>query len=1103
MSKLSIRLLGEFSVSISGIAVERFATDKVRALLAYLAAESDKAHTRTQLATLLWGDWDDTGAKANLRKTLFRLKKGLGALADELLTISRSSVEFHAESAEIDLHQFTQLSQQDDIDSLTTATTLYHGNLLASFDIEDAPEFNEWLTVQRENLHQQYLVLLYRLGELHLAQENYTAAQSLAQEQLALESWREGAHRQMMRVFEAQGQRAEALAQYDRCCDILEAELGVAPSAETQELAAAIRGEQLLNTHLHNFTDTINQFVGREADINRLIARLNVPTTRLITLFGTGGVGKTRLVTEALRRSLGNRAAYFLPLHNVTTQDGIWQLLGEQLDIKAERSLRDGVLAFLRKRAPLLVFDNYEQLLPDTRCIEEILRRTDDVQIVVTSRAPLNLRAEWRLPLTGLSFPTDTGNNSDDYPAMQLLLKLGQQVAPELELSAENRPHIARICRHLAGMPLALEMAGSWLGLYPPDMLADTLEHNLDLLVATRQDVPERQRSLRVIFDYTMGQLGSAETTLLQKLTVFQGTFSLRAILMILAASPLQLNALVDHALLQRQRDHFQLHPVLRQFLTTPLPQALHEKHALYYLQHIAALKATAIAETADDISRNRANVRAAWLWAVEQRDVQLLEGAFGGLQIYYKFRGYFGEGRDLFKLAADALDDSVFVDRLRLAEAFALKNLGEFEAATAIIERVKQTERAETQLEALTQLALLYERRMRHDEALVIAQEGLTLAQPISTEAAALWTTINEIYRYRGAPIVTRMEAAQQLLTIGKQLEDVLLSAEAHNMLAMIYRDTGDYDAAIEHIEQAVATVRQLNHQTQLAKFLNSLGSIRTKQYNLDEAERAYQEALSLTQSLGHKQGVTICTGNLGSIAKMRRDYPVALRYYDRALQMATETGDNASIAVFLGNRGNALMDMGRYDEALVSLERAAETDRAAGALKGVGRNLGNAGDTLRFQQRFAEAVPYYDEALTHLRQSETPFYLCWVLVAYGACLFELGRFEEAERLVNEGVAMADEIGRPYYSGFGRIIQARLAARTGDVAEQVAYLTSLAAQEDEDEVRAEISAAIWHMMKDDAARIDAVQRFDAMYQVSKRERYAAWRDMLQPHTAI
>lgn len=1101
MTKLNVRLLGEFAASVDATEIE-FATDKVRGLLAYLAVESDKIHARTQLATLLWGDWDDKGAKANLRKSLFRLRKGLGASAETLLTITRNSVEFHAEHAAIDLRQFTQLAHKDDIDSLTTAVTHYQGTLLAGLDVEDAPEFNEWLTVQRENLHQQYLTLLYQLGELHLAQENYVAVQALAQEQLALESWREGAHRQLMRVFQAQGQRAEALAQYDQCYTILEEELGVEPSAETHSLAAAIRGEQLLTTHLHHFNDATNQFVGREADINRLIARLNVPTTRLITLFGTGGIGKTRLVTEALRRSLGNRAAYFLPLHNITTQDGIWQLLGEQLDIKGNRPLREGVLAFLRKRTPLLVFDNYEQLLPDTRCIEEILTHTTDVQVVVTSRAPLNLRAEWRLPLTGLPFPEVDTELRNDYPAVQLLLMTGRQVAPELVLSAENRPHLARIARHLAGMPLALEMAGSWLGLYPPDLLADQIEQNLDLLVATRQDVPERQRSVQVVFDYTLGQLGSAERDLLHRLTVFQGTFSLRAIMTILQASPLQLNTLADHALLQRHGStHFQLHPLLRQLLATELPRTLHKKYANYYLQHIAALKQTASAETVDDISRNRANVRAAWLWAVAQRDETLIGAALNGLQTYYKFRGFFGEARDLFKVAADALAASALVDRLRLAEAVALKNLGEFDAATAIIERVAATGRAETRLEVLIQLAMLYERRMQHAEALAVAEKGLVVAQPISAEAAELWTTINEVHRYRGAPIATRMAAARQLLTIGEQLEDALYSAEAHNMLAMTYRDTGAYVQAIEHIEQAIATVSQLNHQTQLAKFLNSLGSIRTKQYDLDAAERAYQEALTLAQSLSHKQGVIICTGNLGSVAKMRRDYTSALRYYDRALEAANEVGDNASIAVFLGNKGNALMDMGRYDEALASLDRAAAIDRASAASKGVGRNLGNAGDTLRFQQRFADAVPYYEEALTHLRQSEAPFYLCWVLVVYGACLFELGRFEEATQLVAEGVTLADEIGRPYYSGFGRIIQARIAARTGDVATQVATLKSLAAQEEDGEVLAEISEAIWHLTGSEAAKTDAAQRFSVLYEQTRRMRHRMRADVLEQVT--
>ncbi len=1089
MTPLTLRLLGSFQASVGTTPIEDFPTDKVRALLAYLAVEFAHEHPRTHLATLLWGDWDEKSAKANLRKSLFRLRKALGSSAENCLTITRTSVQFHAESAEIDLYKFTQLSQSDDLADLSRAVDLYGGDLLAGLEIWDAPTFNEWLTVQREQLHQQFLQLLYQVGELHLAQEDYVAAQAVVTRQLALEAWREGAHRQLMRVYLGLGQRAEALAQYERCVAALEQELGAATSAETEELASAIRGEQLLTTHLHHFAAPQTPFVGRIADLNRLIARLNTPNTRLITLIGTGGIGKTRLAIEAITRSLGNRPAYFLPLHAVTTQEGIWQLLGEQLGIKANRhsKITDEVLAFLRDRAPLLVFDNYEQLLPNTRCIEQLLTHAPDVQILVTSRAPLHLRAEWRLPLEGLEVPPSDGADIADFPAVQLLLTTGQQVRPTLELSAENAPHINRICRYLAGMPLALEMAGSWLALYTPELLADQIEQNLDLLVATRGDMPERHRSLRAIFDYALAQLGSAERTLLTQLTVFQGTFSLTAVLTILRASPLALNTLIDHALLQRQgNDRFGLHPVLRAFLEGAIPTAIEQNHARYYLQHIAATDPANIAETVNDISLNLANVRAAWTWAITQGEEMLLDTALDGLLAYYEYRGSYIEGREQF-MATDGLRSAELVNRMRLAEATCLQKLGDSDGAIALVNAVARAEDAP--LEALIRLAELYERRTEHDLAIATAQRALKVAEPFSADAARIWRILGFVYLYRGA-MEERLEALRQALAINEVLGDALGSAECHNMIGLIHKDKGEYADGIIHLQRAIEIAKALNHREGVAQYTNNLGGLYMNQSALELAEQCFQQSLALAQQLNHKQGITICTGNLGIVAKQRRDYAGALRYYRTAVQMAEQVGDKASQAVFLGNVGNALMDMGQYAEAITHFEQAAEIDRAANALKGVGRHLASIGDAFRFQRQYARAIPYFEEAITYLRQSDNAYFLCWVLVTYAESLFEVGRFAEAQQANAEGGAMATAQARDLYRLFSTLLDARLKARTEPKTPLVAALRTLREQEQDPEQCGEIDYAIWQITGDSADFATAQASLQQLYATTKRAHY-------------
>lgn len=1097
MKVLQLRLLGEFQAVIGDLPIENFPTDKIRALLAYLAAEADRLHARTHLATLLWSEWDEAAARANLRKSLFRLRKTLGETAESLLTITRSSVQLHSETAVIDVLRFEQLSQKDDIDSLTQAADLYKGDLLVGLTLADAPAFDDWLTVRREQLHQQALTLFHQLSELYMARQAFGLAEKYAARQVALEPWHEPAHQQLMRAYAAAGQRAQALVQYEQCIAVLNAEMGMAPTIETQQLADAIRGEAAPGIRLHHFPPPHTSFIGREADVERVIARLHNPQTRLITITGTGGVGKTRLAIEAVTRSLvhvGIQDAYFVPLSSVVTQDGIWQTLGTQLGVQPEASglLPAAVIDFVRDCAPLLILDNYEQLAPDTACIEELLRVVPDVRLLVTSRVPLNLRAEWRLPLEGLMVPAATAVDIASYPSVALLLTAGRQVQPDLLLSVENEADIGRICRALAGMPLALEMAGSWLGLFSPRLLADQIEQGLDFLVAARRDMPARHRSLRAIFDHAQQQLQPAERKLLGQLASFHDSFTLPAVLNITAATLPAINKLVDHALVQRQaNDRYSLHPVLLSFLQEDKADVsdLLQKHAYYYLQQVAAMGFKTIAQLVDDISYDIANVRAAWQWAAAQRNDELLATALDGLLTYYEFRGTYDEGCTQFATAAQLLPISGLHNRLCLAEAACALKLGDFGTTKVVVEAVLATGIAETRLAALIMLGRLYERRTEYDTAVAVLQEALTLAESQSKDAARIWNILGQIYAYRG-PMEKRIAAHQHALAISSALGDELQTAECFATLSEIYKDTGAYDEAMAHIKQALTIVERLDHRANIGLYTQKLGTLYWRQERLAEAQTCYEKALAIVQELNHKRSIMICTGSLGILAKRRRDYDQALDCYRRAVQLANQLGDKASQAVYLGNIGNVYMDIGPYTRALDYYQRAIALDRAAGALGGVGRHLGNIGDMLKFQQRYAEALPYFEEAIPYLRQGALHYFLCWVLVSYAECLFEVGRFEEAGTVNAEGGQLAAEMDREFYYSSSLILNARMLAENGDMETAVAQLNALRPQTTYPEILAEIDFFLWQIGADPASRAAAADGFAHLYQETRRVRY-------------
>ncbi|MCA9938247.1 MAG: tetratricopeptide repeat protein [Anaerolineales bacterium] len=1100
MSGLRLQLLGEFRVTYDNAPINGFATDKVRALLAYLAVEADRTHTRGALATLLWSDWEESAALSNLRKTLFRLRQALADISPDadtpILAITRADVQFRADPNTVDLWQFTQWSRDDDPARWTAAAALYRGELLDGLALSGAPVFDEWLTIRREQLHQQALNVWARLADHHLAQGQMEQAQQDAARQLALEPWRESAHRQLMRAYAAAGQRAQALAQYAQCVAILAEELGVEPSEETKALAGSIDQDRSPASRLHHFPPALTAFVGRQQDVALLLSRLNHPQTRLITITGTGGMGKTRLTVEAATHWVAQSStaeAYFVSLGAATTQQTLWQTLGAQLGVPSgKRGLTEAdILAWLRSRSLLLVLDNYEQLLPDAQAISQILRHAPQTRLLVTSRLPLNLHGEWRLPLVGLPTPPPDSALEEliAYPSVQLLASAAQQAWPAFHVDANNAEAVGVICRLLAGMPLALEIAASWLQLYSAAQLARQITSGVESLVATRSNIPERHRSLRVIFEHTWSRLGSGERTAFSEMTCFQESFTLEAAQAVTSASPASVTVLLDHALLQRlDSGRFTLHPVLRQFAGIYLTNAgiVAQQHATYYLTQIAAGPVETVAHIQADLD----NVRAAWRWAVSQQATDLLAAALANLTGFYVFKGLYQEGYDMVALALVHVSGRPsLVNQMRLAQAVFCEKLGELERGIELARQVIETGDEGWIVPASITLGHLHEMRGEYEQAIATLKQALTLVRDGSTEMARIWSILGSVHRLRG-DVEPCIFAQEQALRINQSLGEEMQAAENHAYLSLVYKDISAYADAIEHVQQALEIAQRLNHRENIARFTQNLGLLYWQQDDLDQAQACYQRALQIAEELNHKRGICKCAGGLGVLARRRYRFDEALRHYRRALKLAEELGDKAMQATLLGNKGNIHMEIGEYRRAAAYYQRAVDLDRAAGALADVARHLGNMGDTLKYQSRFAEALPFFEEAIPYLRQADALYYLCWVLVSYAECLFALGRLAEAQQANDEGGQLAATIGRALYASFSELLAARLLAARGDSDEAQARLRRLQETSTDAEIQAEILYALGEITGDTAHYQAAREAFARLYAERRIARY-------------
>ena len=471
MASLEIRLLGGLQVRHDNADVTQFISSKAPALLAYLVV-SRRPHQRDALAGLLWGEMAEAAAANNLRQTLTSLRK----ICDAHLLITRETVAFNpAAPHSVDVADLLAgLRLQEELPApqvaarLAQALALYQGDFLEGFFVRDAPDFEEWALAQQVNLREATIQGWSALAEMWMALGEYGQAVAAAGSLLALDPWREEAHCQRMVALARSGQASAALAQYQACRKILAQEFAAEPAAETtalyERIRAASRGPR------HNLPAATTGFVGREAELTELRRLLASPQTRLLTILGPGGVGKTRLTLETAAACVPmflNGVCFLSLAEAVLDQpESLPAALSAALPLPPASAAvppRQQVLDFLRHKEVLLVLDNLEHLGEEAVWLGRLLAEAPDLKILVTSRQRLNLQAERVFSLEGLPQPSISSPDPQTSAAVELFVRRAQRLRPDFALNAQEGDAVARICRAVQGLPLGIELAAAWV----------------------------------------------------------------------------------------------------------------------------------------------------------------------------------------------------------------------------------------------------------------------------------------------------------------------------------------------------------------------------------------------------------------------------------------------------------------------------------------------------------------------------------------------------------------------------------------------------------------------------------------------------------------
>jgi predicted ATPase len=657
-------------------------------------------------------------------------------------------------------------------------------------------------------------------------------------------------------------------------------------------------------------------FIGRAHDLAALETMLTRSNTRLVTVTGPGGMGKTRLALTVAERQLRSErfadGAFFVALAPVGATEHIITTLADALAFPLAtggpqtRTPRQQVLDHLRAKQLLLVLDNCEHLLDGVRDLAtDLLADAPEVRLLATSREPLHLHGEQLFPLGGLLAEAEAD-------AVALFTSAVARLQPVFTVDARILGDVSRICRLVGGMPLAIELAAGWADTLTMDMIAAEIAQDLGVLETETANIPARHRSMRAIFDTTWQRLDAVDSSAFVRLAVFRGGCTRGAVQAITGATLRQLHRFVGRPLLQYDptRDRYSIHELLRQYAAGQLAadpaeeQAAPDQHAAYYLRALAArerdLAGARQVEALSEIERDSENVRAAWEWAVIHAQNQLLAPAAGCLSLFYEWQGRIEDGAAALRLAADRTHttaDSMAPGLRAVLLAYQARFtylLGDGAAAAALLQQAQAAlDTADPRMDAAGDARAVVFLQMGRCSA----EYDYAIARPAFEQSQALYQALGN-----------QSGAAAALLGLGISAIGI----------------ASDYDLAQRCLEQSLALHRTLGDRLGISEVLVNLSLNARYQGRIAESEGFAREAYTLSLAIGNRRAIARAGSNLGAALHWNGKYEESYPLLRETLAIYQDLDDRQGLSTSYLRLGLAEVLLGHYTEARATFATA-----------------------------------------------------------------------------------------------------------------------------------------------------------------------------------
>lgn len=908
---LYIHLLGSIRLLDDGSPLKFTVLPKTPQLLAYLLLAESSPTARTALAYLLWPDASEAEARGNLRRHLHDLRRALPPESPDrpwILADTSSLAWNRAAAYWLDVDAFRAAAQ--DPARQAEAVALYGGDLLESI-------YEDWLFYPRERLRAAFLDCLLALLQRQRQAGDIAAALATAQRLLQHDPMREDVVREVMALRLEAGDRAGALAEYQRFERRLRAELQLSPMPETQALYDRIARQGMTNHATAggdqprpappaapsqepsglpptNLPAPVTAFIGREPELAALRRLLAAPHSdaRLLTLTGPGGCGKSRLAQEFAARLYtddpdafpeGIFAVWLAPvsaagevLRAIANVFGLVEPYGQ--------SLLQTLKTYLAAKRMLLVLDNFEHLLPAAPLLLDLLGAAPHLRILTTSRTLLRVYGEQEFAVHPLPLPDDPTRQAVEemmrVASVALFVARSRAVNPHFVLNADNAAAVAEICVRLDGLPLAIELAAARTKLLPPAAMVARIGNRLEFLSSGSRLQEARHQTLRATLDWSYHLLGAREQRVFALLSIFPTTFTLEAAQAVVYGCTEhdgleEMEALVDNSLLIRSdvenAVRLRMLSTVRAYARERLRQhgewgAASLYHAETYLDLAERLQPQLFgpnqARVLAALELDHLNLRAALAFAADHLPALGLRLATA-LQRYWLWSSHRGEGRE-------------WLERL-----LALPGA--------------QTGRAINLRARLSAVHLAYHTSdTEHDKLLSICTACGQEARALGADAL-----LADALRRQGDLLVQRdLERAfaclEESLALAIAIGDARIEAGARLSLAILYIMRGDVTTARRLYAESRAYFERIGDMWSIS-FATILfaQALHRSLHDIDAAYATYEESRRLTQQSGDRMYYAFALVNMADIALMRQDYATVDTLAREALALFRELGE------------------------------------------------------------------------------------------------------------------------------------------------------------------------------------------------------------------